>query len=188
MLVAILVSMNTVAAMEMYTQADLDNLNAKIQNMEDRQDTAHEMANNARELGLVEDTSTITEAKRIWLECHTELQELKDKAKVIKTALESRVYVGEFRLTAYCPCMQCCGKTNGITASGVKAVEGVTVAADIRKLPMGTRVYIEGVGERVVQDVGGAIKNNKLDIFVARHGSAFNAAYNQKAAKVWILK
>jgi 3D (Asp-Asp-Asp) domain-containing protein len=75
--------------------------------------------------------------------------------------------------TAYCPCVKCCGKwSDGITASGVKAVEGITIAADIRKLPMGTKVYIEGLGERIVQDTGGAIKGNRIDIYFDSHEDA----------------
>ena len=73
--------------------------------------------------------------------------------------------------TAYCACKKCCGKTDGITASGVKAVQGVTVAMN-KSIPFGTRVYIEGVGERVVQDRGGAIKGNKVDIFFNNHSDA----------------
>jgi 3D (Asp-Asp-Asp) domain-containing protein len=74
--------------------------------------------------------------------------------------------------TAYCSCVKCCGKSDGITASGVKAVEGITIAADIRKLPMGTKVYIEGLGERIVQDTGSAIKGNRIDIFFDSHEQA----------------
>jgi 3D (Asp-Asp-Asp) domain-containing protein len=74
--------------------------------------------------------------------------------------------------TAYCSCVKCCGKSDGITASGVKAVEGITIAADIRKLPMGTKVYIEGLGERIVQDTGSAIKGNRIDIYFDSHEQA----------------
>jgi 3D (Asp-Asp-Asp) domain-containing protein len=41
------------------------------------------------------------------------------------------------------------------------------VAADLRVHPMGTRLAIEGVGERVVQDIGGMVHGRHLDIFVA---------------------
>ena len=52
---------------------------------------------------------------------------------------------------------------------------------------MGTKIYIEGVGERIVQDVGGAIKGNKLDIYVENHSNCYKPEYNT-TAKVYIIK
>ena len=40
------------------------------------------------------------------------------------------------------------------------------VAADWKVLPQGTKIIIEGYGEVVVEDKGGAIRNNKIDIFM----------------------
>lgn len=93
----------------------------------------------------------------------------------------SELYV----ITAYCSCYRCCGKTNGITASGARATEGVTIAADTNKLPFGTKVYIEGVGERIVQDRGGAIRGNRIDLFFNDHQSALN--FGRQTKKVTIL-
>lgn len=104
---------------------------------------------------------------------------------------ETAQYFGTCKLTAYCPCYLCCGKYPddpgyGLTASGEMAQEGITIAMD--KLPFGTRVYIENVGIRVVQDRGGAIKGNRIDIFCSTHERCFeNPNYAQSAAKVWIL-
>lgn len=50
--------------------------------------------------------------------------------------------LGEFRLTAYCPCMKCCGKTDGITSTGTTAAEGRTIAVDPRVIPYGSAVTI----------------------------------------------
>lgn len=79
-----------------------------------------------------------------------------------------------FTAYAYDSDVACCGKTDGITRSGIKAVEGITIAADWSVLPVGTVVYIEGIGERIVQDTGGAIKGNKIDIFVSSHKIGVN--------------
>lgn len=75
----------------------------------------------------------------------------------------------EYEATAYCSCEKCCGswalnRPDGIvyTASGAVAEQGVTIAADWDVLPPGTIVYIDGLGERVVQDRGGAIKGTPL--------------------------
>ncbi|WP_244213690.1 3D domain-containing protein [Paenibacillus barcinonensis] len=75
-----------------------------------------------------------------------------------------------FELTAYSNHENSTGKSKGHpeygkTASGAMTKEGVTIAADWHVLPEGTKVYIDGVGERVVQDKGGAIKNHKIDVY-----------------------
>ena len=52
--------------------------------------------------------------------------------------------VGEtriFKVTAYCSCAKCCGKTNGITASGTKATAGRTVATS-SQFSFGTQLDI----------------------------------------------
>lgn len=80
-------------------------------------------------------------------------------------------YIGQFKISYYCACEKCCGKTDGITASGVKVQEGVTIAADTSILPFGTKVFIQGVGNRIVQDRGSSIKGNKIDVYVTSHNS-----------------
>lgn len=75
-----------------------------------------------------------------------------------------------YKITAYCPCSKCCGKSNGITASGTKAKAGRTVAAS-SKFAMGTKLNING-HIYTVEDRGGAINGNKIDIFVNTHAEA----------------
>lgn len=65
-------------------------------------------------------------------------------------------FLGNFRITAYCSCKKCCGKwadnrPNGIVygASGKELKAGVSVASP---LPFGTELYIDGLGDYVVQD------------------------------------
>lgn len=77
-----------------------------------------------------------------------------------------------FLVTAYCPCKTCCGKTDGITASGLRALAGHTVAVDPSLIPLGTALFIEGVGERVAEDTGGAIRGRRLDVFFPSHAQA----------------
>lgn len=78
----------------------------------------------------------------------------------------------EFELTAYCACKKCCGKSDGITASGYKVKEGTTIAVDTKVIPLGTTVYIEGIGYRMAQDTGSAIKGNRIDVYIGSHKKA----------------
>lgn len=75
-----------------------------------------------------------------------------------------------YKVTAYCSCAKCCGKTNGITAAGTRATAGRTVAAS-SKFGIGTKLNING-HTYTVEDRGGAINGNKIDIYVSSHAEA----------------
>jgi 3D (Asp-Asp-Asp) domain-containing protein len=98
-------------------------------------------------------------------------------------------YAGTFTCTAYD--LSGCGKAPddpwyGITAGGTTATEGRTIAADWGVLPEGTVVYIEGVGVRTVEDVGGAIKGYDIDVFISDHTQAM--VFGVQKLEVWILE
>ena len=94
------------------------------------------------------------------------------------------ISLGEFEITAYCPCETCCGSyADGITASGHIAQEGITAAADTSVLPYGTEIIIDGE-EYTVQDCGGAINGNRIDIFFADHDTALN--YGRQIHEVFV--
>lgn len=82
-------------------------------------------------------------------------------------------YVGNFKVTAYCSCSKCCGKSNGITASGKKATVGRTIAADTSKFPLGTELVFNG-NTYVVEDTGGSINGNRIDLYMGSHQEALN--------------
>ena len=79
----------------------------------------------------------------------------------------------KFTATGYCFCAKCCGKTTGTTASGTKATAGRTVAMS-SKYAFGIKVEIKGMGTYTVEDRGGAINGNKIDIYFASHQEALN--------------
>lgn len=81
------------------------------------------------------------------------------------------VSLGEYRISAYCPCEKCCLKSDGITASGVKATPNRTVAVD--GIPFGTRLLIDG-NEYVVEDRVGSGKR-LIDVFFSTHDEALNS-------------
>ena len=75
-----------------------------------------------------------------------------------------------YKITAYCSCANCCGKATGRTAMGTKATAGRTVAAS-GKFAFGTKLNING-HVYTVEDRGGAINGNKIDIYVNSHAEA----------------
>lgn len=83
-------------------------------------------------------------------------------------ASHNKTYVGRFYVTGYDLCVRCCGKVDGITASGEQAEVGITCAAG-KRFPFGTRLFIDGIGERVVQDRGGGIHNANIDVLCNNH-------------------
>lgn len=109
--------------------------------------------------------------------------------QVIEVATESKIYIhdgiayvkgedkGKFSLSGYCACNKC-GSGTGITASGKPVREAHTIASDWKVLPKGTVIILEDAvgkdgqiydGVYVVEDRGGGVKNNHLDIYRPTH-------------------
>ena len=85
---------------------------------------------------------------------------------------DNREYMGVFEITAYCACESCCpGTSDGLTSTETIATEGRTIAVDPNVIPLGSIVEINGVSY-VAEDIGGAIKNNRIDIFFNSHDDA----------------
>ncbi len=95
---------------------------------------------------------------------------------------ESGTYLGTYTATAYCGCSKCCGKSDGITASGVKATQGRTIAAP-STFAFGTELIIDG-HTYVVEDRGGSISGNRIDIYFDSHADAL--AYGRKTVAVYV--
>ena len=88
-----------------------------------------------------------------------------------------------------------CGKKPGdygygITATGAQAAVGC-VAVDPAVIPLGTRLYIESAdgsyvyGYGVAADTGGAIKGNKVDLFMNSYGECMS--FGRRNVRVYIL-
>jgi len=79
----------------------------------------------------------------------------------------------------------------GRTATGSMVQKG-TVAVDPRVIPLGSRLYIESAdgswtyGNAVAADTGGAIKGNKIDLFMSSNSEA--KQFGRRTAKVYILE
>lgn len=128
-----------------------------------KQIVAHNIAEEARSLGLLEDDPIITRAQELWLE---------DYPPVSYYSEPEKTYLGTYYITGYDTCYECCGKTDGITASGTYATVGRTIAAP-SNFAFGTHLYIDGIGERVVEDRGGSVSGNRLDLLCNNHSECY---------------
>lgn len=81
-----------------------------------------------------------------------------------------------------------CAGCSGVTATGVnlKANPGLKViAVDPNVIPLGSKVYVEGYGTAVAADTGGAIKGNRIDVFIPSQSAAEN--FGRKTVQVTVL-
>lgn len=107
-----------------------------------------------------------------------------DQPKLIKKVLNTT-------LTAYTAGFESTGKkashpTYGITYSGIKAKEGRTIAVDPNVIPLGSTVFIEGIGIRKAEDIGSAIRGSRIDVFMNDLGQAQEFGV-KKNVKVYLL-
>ncbi len=92
--------------------------------------------------------------------------------------------------TAYDASPACNGKWAGMTATGLPLEHGM-VAVDPRVIPLRSRLYIEAVdgswtyGYAVAGDTGGAIKGNKVDLFMASYSDCMQ--FGRRQCRVYIL-
>lgn len=92
--------------------------------------------------------------------------------------------LGIYTISHYCDCPICTGTQKGSrTVSGIKPKEGRTIACDGKILKMGDIVYIENYGIRICEDKGGAIKGNRIDVYIKEHKKALNMGI--KKARVY---
>jgi 3D (Asp-Asp-Asp) domain-containing protein/uncharacterized protein YabE (DUF348 family) len=76
-------------------------------------------------------------------------------------------------------------KGYGITASGMRVAHGV-VAVDPRVIRLGTRLYVEGYGYAIAADTGGAIKGNRIDLYMESLSAALR--FGRRNVKVYVLE
>jgi len=76
------------------------------------------------------------------------------------------------------------GGAGNRTATGTGVYKGI-VAVDPRVIPLGTRLYIDGYGEAVAADTGGAIKGNRIDLGFASAGECYQ--WGRRTVSVRVL-
>ena len=114
-----------------------------------------------------------------------EVTEVSEPTAEYTTAVSEQEYIEvTATLTAYCPCVKCCGKSDGITASGTQATAGRTVAVDTRLIPYGTEISIDGK-TYIAEDCGGKVKGYTIDVFFDSHDEALNFGRQTKTVKIY---
>ncbi|OIK13050.1 peptidoglycan-binding protein [Bacillus sp. MUM 116] len=114
-------------------------------------------------------------------------QTQKESAPEVKAASTSDSSSKEItvKATAYTASCEGC---SGITATGINIKANPNkkvIAVDPSVIPLGSKVYVEGYGEAIAGDTGGAIKGNRIDIFIPSEQDAVN--FGVKKLKVKIL-
>ncbi|MDD5487067.1 MAG: 3D domain-containing protein [Dehalococcoidales bacterium] len=120
-------------------------------------------------------------------------QQIKDNAEFKAEWREfmDRLQVEEMTATAYAPLDpdavegMCYSGNPYVTATGARTTPGRTIATDPDVIPMGARVYIPGVGVRVAEDRGPAIKGQRIDLCIGTKKAALKWGIRGVTA-VWV--
>ncbi|MBO0600035.1 LysM peptidoglycan-binding domain-containing protein [Sporosarcina sp. E16_3] len=83
--------------------------------------------------------------------------------------------------TAYCT------GCSGTTAYGIDLRANPNqkvIAVDPKLIPLGTKVWVEGYGEAIAGDIGGAIKGHKIDVFIPSYNNAMEWGVKKVKLKV----
>jgi 3D (Asp-Asp-Asp) domain-containing protein len=112
--------------------------------------------------------------------------------KPVEQPWEAEEILGEeYKVTGYCKCAKCCGRWayyqgGGWTSLHTRATPGHTAAVDPKVIPLGSRLWVEGIGVLVAEDTGSAIKGKRVDVFFATHLEA--EQFGVQRRKVMILQ
>ena len=106
-----------------------------------------------------------------------------------RTCTVEVVHTKNFRVraTGYCNCASCSGPGHPRTASGRYPKQGRTLAVDRRKIPLGSKIIMKGK-TYYAEDVGGAIKGNRIDVYFRSHARAQSYGVKRVKIKVYYKK
>ena len=109
-----------------------------------------------------------------------------EPAQEEETAADQEV-AQELTMTATAYTATCEG-CSGITATGINLLENPdmkVISVDPDVIPLGSKVWVEGYGEAIAGDTGGAIVGNKIDIFIPDYDDAVNYGVQEVQVKVY---
>jgi 3D (Asp-Asp-Asp) domain-containing protein len=190
--IVIIVALLVVLTMARYLALENNKINKELQTTQNNLQTVQEELDTTKnELMSIQENLLVETEKSIGLsetlgKINKELEIANVTISDLKSAEYELVYLGDYKITYYCDERydHVCGG-NGMTASEKPTEVGVTAAADWSVLPSGSAVYINGVGWREIQDVGGSVKGNHIDVLVENHDEALNLGTDYEG--VWLL-
>lgn len=101
----------------------------------------------------------------------------------IETPAGKLAYKGKTRIFATSYDKNCRG-CNETTATGAKLTYGIA-AVDPQIIPLGSKIYVEGYGEAIAADTGGAIKGAKIDL---AFDNVKNGFWRSRWTEVYLLE
>lgn len=173
----------------------------EVSNIDATKISLHTAAEDLRQLTVSSETvpSTILALSTTWSEIDAAQSELaiqieNDSAQLSQLSSELEElerqrgkFLGVFETTAYWS-----GEDSSTTSTGVTPKVGVTIAVDPRVIPYGTTLHLikhntgEDLGYRVAQDCGGAIKGNRLDLFLGTDAEC--RAWGRQQLDVYVVE
>lgn len=159
-------------------EAQIQENNNKISALEEVKNQLHITAKLLRENEYI-NNGLDTALSQKWHECHNtqdslinEVTNLENKITEIKEEQKRKKYIGNFKITHYCPCTDCNGSWGNKTALGTTMTPYRTIAVDPKVIPLGSKVEINGK-IYIAEDTGSAIKGKKIDLCVGSHSEAY---------------
>lgn len=96
-----------------------------------------------------------------------------------------KIDMGEFKLTAYCPCCRCSKGYGRNTVSGKSARSNHTIAVDTDVIDLGSKVKIGGK-IYTAEDCGSGVNGDHIDIFFDTHEEV--EEFGVKHKHVWVVR
>lgn len=163
-------------------------------------DNINVLTDSAKNVNIIDDESlnicTLREeVKDIYKQKETKkdrTQLNRDNNQIISRSNNERCTTIKAIVTAYAPYDNKSGICNdgnpNSTSTGTKPKMG-TLAADPKRIPYGTRLYIDGYGYGVVEDTGGALRSDKnnirIDVFMKTYEEAME--WGRKEMIIYIV-
>lgn len=135
------------------------------------------------ELNEIESAKEVTEGFIVRLPDHITNTALYKKEEIHGLEVVKTLTVSASAYTANC------NGCTGVTKTGInlkKNPDAKVIAVDPNVIKLGTKVWVEGYGVAVAGDIGGAIKGNKIDVFMKSRDVAFE--WGRKNVTIKILK
>ena len=180
MVIAVIISCSACAiyaeSIDEYKQQIADN-ETQIAQLEDVKVQLHSLAELLRANEYI-NNELDAQLSLKWHECNDyQLKKLSENDEIEQKIKEwesqpKKTYVGNFKITHYCPCYTCNGSWGSKTALGTTMTPNRTIAVDPRVIPLGSKVEINGK-TYIAEDTGGAIKGNRIDMCVSSHSEAY---------------